>query len=89
MSSYLTEIFYVLREKRKYSLKLKENTQIPAIYISDCLEATFRLIKCARQYRKGCVYNLGGLSITPKDYSVEVEKLIKDVTIDYKIDDFR
>ena len=50
-----------------YTCFLKENTRLPMIWIDDVVRGMVEVMECPRERLKRCVYNLAGISFTPKE----------------------
>jgi len=75
-TDYSTEIFFEALEKGKYDCWLKPKTMLPMMYIDDCIDATVRFLKADPNRLRRNVYNLAGISFTPEELAIEVERLI-------------
>ena len=53
------------------------------IYVDDCIDATMQYLRADKSNLKRQIYNLGGISFTPEEFIVEVQKLIPDLKVDY------
>lgn len=71
-TDYSTEIFFHALENRYYKCWLKEDTAMPMLYIDDCIDATIKFLKADKDRLTRSVYNLAGISFTPKELSEAV-----------------
>lgn len=55
------------------------------IYIDDCVEATVQYLQAPKENLKRCVYNMGGISFSPEELVVNVQKLIPGLTVEYEL----
>lgn len=85
-SDYATEIFFHALENRYYKCWLGPKTALPMMYIDDCIEATIQFLKADPNNLQRDVYNLAGISFTPEQLAVEVQRLIPGTEIEYEPD---
>ena len=85
-TDYSTEIFFKAIREKKYTCYLTENTPLPLIHMDDALRATTQFLDADSSKMKRCVYNLAGMSLTPKMFYEEIKKIVPDFTISYKPD---
>jgi threonine 3-dehydrogenase len=74
-TDYSTEIFFSLLEKNSYAVPLGPDQGLPMIYVDDCIDATVRFLKCDPNKLQRTVYNLAGISFTPKELVDAIQKL--------------
>ena len=82
-TDYSTEIFFMALREKKYQCYLTENTPLPLIHMDDALKATVQYLSADISVLKRRVYNLAGLSLTPKHFYTEIKKLVPEFTISY------
>ena len=88
-TDYSVEIFYEAIRKGYYECFLSENTALPMLFMPDAIQATIQLMDAERSMLSlHSGYNLGGISLSPKDIFLEIKKHIPDFKITYK-EDFR
>ena len=86
-TDYAVNIFHEAIQKGKYECFLKENTNLPMMYMSDSIRATIELMEApAEKVKIRSSYNLAGISFTPKKIAGEISKHIPDFEISYKPD---
>ena len=85
-TDYSTEIFFHALENRYYKCWLKEDAAMPMLYIDDCIDATIKFLKADKHRLTRNVYNLAGISFTPKELSAAVTELIPGTKIEYEPD---
>lgn len=86
-TDYAVEIFYKAIEDGNYSCFLKEDTELPMLYMQDAIRATVELMEAPKENLSvHSSYNLGGLSFTPKEITKEITKYRPDFTITYEPD---
>ena len=84
-TDYAVDIFYKAIADNKYTCFLKEDTKLPMLYMDDAIKATVDIMETAPM-DKYIPYNIGGISFTPKELSLEIQKVIPDFKITYKVD---
>lgn len=86
-TDYAVDIFYKAIEDGNYSCFLKEDTELPMLYMQDAVRATVELMEAPKENLSvHSSYNLGGLSFTPKEIAEEIKKYRPDFTITYEPD---
>ena len=86
-TDYAVDIFFEAVANKKYECFLKEDTTLPMMYMPDAIRGTIDLMEAPAEritVRSG--YNLSGLSFSPKELAVEIQKTIPEFTISYKPD---
>ncbi len=86
-TDYAVDIFHHAITHHSYTSFLSANTFLPMMYMEDAIEATLALMEAqADKVKIRTAYNLGGLSFSPQQLSIEIQKHIPDFTIEYKPD---
>jgi threonine 3-dehydrogenase len=75
-TDYSTEIFFMALRHKKYTCYLKAETPLPLIHMDDALQATLQYLETDSTKLTRSVYNLAGLSLTPKNFADEIQKYI-------------
>ena len=89
-TDYAINIFHDALKKGQYECFLSEDTKLPMLYMEDAINGTLALMDApAENLRIRSSYNLGGISFTPKDLSLEIKKSIPEFSISYKEGDPR
>ena len=88
-TDYAVDIFYKAIKDGKYECFLTENTELPMMYMPDCLDGTIKLLKADNKDVKSRTYNLAAISFTPKQLANEIRKHIPNFEITYKYDPIR
>lgn len=73
-TDYSTEIFFKALREQKYVCFLKADTPLPLIHMDDALRATMQLLEADSTALTRRVYNLAGMSLTPRDFVDEIKK---------------
>lgn len=73
-------------EKNHYKCFLKDDAALPMMYIDDCIECTIQFLKADPTLLKRNVYNIAGISFTPKQLAEACMKLIPGATVSYEPD---
>ncbi|EUB57365.1 L-threonine 3-dehydrogenase [Echinococcus granulosus] len=66
-TDYAIHIFKYAMRGEPYPCFLSQNTRLPMIWIDDVIRAMAEVMECPREKLKRCVYNLAGISFTPKE----------------------
>ncbi len=86
-TDYAVEIYYDAIKSASYTCFLREDTLMPLLFMPDAIKNTIDLMEADRDnLTVHSAYNIGGLSITPKDLYQEIKKHIPGFTIKYKPD---
>ena len=86
-TDYAVEIYYEAIRSNSYTCFLKEDTALPMMFMDDAITATIQLMQAdAQKLSLRSAYNVGGMSFTPKDVALSINKHIPDFTIRYEPD---
>ena len=85
-TDYAVEIFYEAIQNKKYICFLKEDTVLPMMYMPDCIKCMIDLLEADDSKLKRRVYNVTGMSFSPKELASEIKKHISEFVIDYQPD---
>lgn len=86
-TDYAVAIFYEAVKTGSYTCFLKEDSELPMMYMPDCLKATLQLMDADfERLRHHAGFNLAGMSFTPADLAAEIKKHIPSFSITYKPD---
>jgi len=65
-TDYSTEIFFHALENKYYKCWLGPKTELPMMYIDDCIKMTIKFLKADSNTFTRRVYNMAGISFTPE-----------------------
>lgn len=86
-TDHSVEIYYEAIRSKKYESFLTENTALPFLFMPDAIRATIELMEAERSKLSiHSSYNLGGFSVTPKDFYNEIKKHVPDFSLTYNPD---
>jgi len=85
-TDYAVEIYHEALKKGSYECFLHEKTNLPMMYMPDCVDATIQIIEAPEETLKRRVYNLTGMSFTPDEIAEEITKFIPEFSCTYKPD---
>ena len=86
-TDYAVEIYHKALSEGSYSCFLKENTQLPMMFMDDAIRATLELMYTdAKHINVRSSYNLSGMSFTPKEMAESIKKHIPEFSIRYAPD---
>jgi len=88
-TDYAVEIYYEALKKGEFSCFLSEDSELPMMYMPDCLKATIKLLEAPASTLSERVYNVSGVSFTPKQIADSIKKYMKDFQIKYNPDPLR
>jgi threonine 3-dehydrogenase len=76
-TDFATDMLYKAVQNKPYECFLRPNTRLPMIYIEDAVRAVVELMEApSEQISIRSSYNLAGMSITPLELEVEIQKHI-------------
>lgn len=84
-TDYAVEIFYEAIRKKTYTCFLKEDTNLPMMYMDDAINATIQLMQ-SDNISKYISYNIAAMSFSPEELARSIQKYMTDFTINYKPD---
>jgi len=86
-TDYAVEIFYEAIKTGQYTCFLKENTALPMMFMPDALKGTIDIMEAdSAKIKVRSSYNLSGISLTPKELSLEIKKHLPHFKIHYEPD---
>jgi threonine 3-dehydrogenase len=85
-TDYSTEIFFAALEKGQYKCWLGPKTDLPMIYIDDCIKGTIQFLKADGSKLKRKVYNMAGISFNPEQLSASIKKMMPEFSVTYEPD---
>lgn len=86
-TDYAVDIFHKALKHNHYISFLSENTRLPMMFIDDAIRATLAIMEAPKSsIAVRSSYNLGALSFTPAELTVEIQKVLPDFSISYKPD---
>lgn len=89
-TDYAVHIFHEALKAGKYQSFLAEGTALPMMYMDDAIRATLSLMDApAEQVKIRSSYNLAGISFTPEQLALEIQKHLPAFEISYAENDPR
>ena len=86
-TDYAVAIYYDAIKYGKYTCFVNANTQLPMMYMPDCLKATIDLFRADKKDLKRFVdYNVGSMSFDVTELANSIKKYIPNFEIDYMPD---
>ena len=86
-TDYAVEIYHQALKCQKYTSFLKEDTQLPMMFMDDAIRATMDLMEApAGEVKIRSSYNLSALSFTPETLATSIRKHIPNFEISYAPD---
>ncbi|WP_428741802.1 NAD-dependent epimerase/dehydratase family protein [Tenacibaculum sp.] len=86
-TDYAVDIYHKAVTDKKYECFLKEDTQLPMMFMDDAIKATVDIMTSDKADIKiRSSYNLSAISFTPKDVVQSIKEFIPDFKITYKPD---
>ncbi|CDW71851.1 nad-dependent epimerase [Stylonychia lemnae] len=85
-TDYSTQIFFEALEKGHYKCFLGPKSDLPMIYIDDCIQGTIDFLKADSTKLKRRTYNMAGISFNPEQLAASLQKLLPNFEIQYEPD---
>eukprot|EP01114_Cavostelium_apophysatum_P016751 TRINITY_DN4826_c0_g1_i2.p1 TRINITY_DN4826_c0_g1~~TRINITY_DN4826_c0_g1_i2.p1 ORF type:complete len:228 (-),score=45.60 TRINITY_DN4826_c0_g1_i2:50-733(-) len=85
-TDYAVEIYYEALKHGRYTCFLSKDTELPMMYMPDCLKATQVLLEADAKTLTDRVYNVTGMSFTPTQLAASIKKFIPNFEIEYRPD---
>jgi len=86
-TDWAVEIYFEALNNKRYSCFLNEDTALPMMFMDDAIRATIKLMQTdAEKLSLRSSYNVGGMSLTPKDVAQAIRKHIPEFEIAYETD---
>ena len=86
-TDYAVEIFHKAITDKNYECFLKENTELPMMFMDDAIQAAVDIMSAdAKSVKIRSSYNLSAISFTPQTLAETIKVHIPDFTISYKPD---
>ncbi len=86
-TDYAVEIYHKALTNKHYNCFLREDTELPMMYMNDAIRATIDIMEADfSDITIWASYNLGGVSFSPKEIATSIQKHIPDFSIDFEPD---
>ncbi|WP_338357837.1 NAD-dependent epimerase/dehydratase family protein [Yeosuana marina] len=86
-TDYAVDIYHKAVTEKKYECFLKEDTELPMMFMDDAIKATVDIMSSDKADIKiRSSYNLSAISFTPEDVAQSIKAFIPDFEITYKPD---
>jgi nucleoside-diphosphate-sugar epimerase len=86
-TDYAVDIYHAAVKAEPFACFLKEDAELPMIYMEDAIRATLELMEApAEKIRQRTSYNLQGFSFTPGEIYASIKKYIPNFVITYAPD---
>jgi nucleoside-diphosphate-sugar epimerase len=86
-TDYAVDIFYEAVKNNYYNCFLREDTELPMMYMPDCIKATIDLAEADfDKLKHHSDFNVASMTFDPKTLTQEIQKHLPDFKIDYNPD---
>ena len=86
-TDYAVEIYHSAVKNENYSCFLNPDTKLPMIYMDDAIRSTIELMQSPKENIKTRTsYNLGSMSFSPAEITLEIQKLYPNFRVEYNAD---
>jgi threonine 3-dehydrogenase len=82
-TDYAVDIFHAALKGKVYDCYLKPDTELPMMYMPDCIKATVDLLEADPARLTHRTYNVTSFSVTPKILHAAIQKVIPSFKIQY------
>ena len=87
-TDYAVEVFYEAIENGEYTYFVREDTELPMMYMADAIDALIGIATAPREALEyPCSYNVGALSFTPTELTAAIQAHRPDFTATYEPDE--
>ena len=86
-TDYAVEIFYEAIKNKKYTCFVKKETELPMMYMPDCIKGTIDLMEAdISRLKHHCDFNMASMSFSAEELANEIKKHIPEFECEYKPD---
>jgi len=86
-TDYAVEIYYEAIKHKHYTCFVNESTELPMMYMPDCIKSTIDLMRADfSKLKHHSDFNVSGMSFSVKELADSIKKYIPDFKIEYKPD---
>ena len=86
-TDYAVEIYHKAVLEEEFSCFLKEDTELPMIFMEDAIRATIELMEAPKEsISVRTSYNLAGTSFSPREVVAEIKTIFPDFKVKYEPD---
>jgi nucleoside-diphosphate-sugar epimerase len=86
-TDYAVAIYYEAVKQHHYTCFVRQDTELPMMYMPDCIKATMDLAEADFDALKHFNdFNVGSMSFSVKELADSIKKIIPDFTVDYAPD---
>ncbi|AWO95604.1 putative L-threonine 3-dehydrogenase mitochondrial-like [Scophthalmus maximus] len=88
-TDYAVQIFHAAVKSGLFECNLRSDTQLPMMYIDDCLRATLEFLEAPAETLLNRTYNIHAMSFTPHGLAQEIQRVLPDLKVTYNVDAVR
>ncbi|WP_396632457.1 NAD-dependent epimerase/dehydratase family protein [Maribacter sp. R86514] len=86
-TDYAVEIYHKALSEGSYTCFLKEDTNLPMMFMDDAIRATLQIMEAPEEsIKERSAYNLAAMSFTPKEMAESIKAVIPEFNIAYEPD---
>lgn len=86
-TDYAVDIFYKAKAGQEFTCFLKQDTELPMMFMDDAIRATIELMNAdSKTLTVRTSYNIAGCSFTPQQIAAQIHKHIPEFQISYNSD---
>lgn len=86
-TDYAVAMLRAARSGEDFTCYVDRNVALPMIHIDDCIDGIIQFMSCERTLLKRSVYNIHGVSLSPKELHQAIEKVSRTrLVVNYECD---
>jgi nucleoside-diphosphate-sugar epimerase len=86
-TDYAVDMFYQALQTRRYTCFVRPDTELPMMYMPDCIKATLDLMDADfESLRDHAGFNIASMSFSARELETEIRKHLPDFRCEYKPD---
>ncbi|XP_041834444.1 L-threonine 3-dehydrogenase, mitochondrial-like isoform X2 [Melanotaenia boesemani] len=88
-TDYAVQLFHAALKTGHFECYLRGDTQLPMMYIDDCVRATLEFLEVPTDSLPSRTYNINAMAFTPQELTQEIQKVLPDLKVTYNVDPLR
>ncbi|XP_061571701.1 L-threonine 3-dehydrogenase, mitochondrial-like [Cololabis saira] len=88
-TDYAVQIFHAAVKTGHFDCYLRSDTQLPMMYIDDCVRATLEFLEAPADALVSRTYNISAVDVTPQQLTHEIQKVLPHLKVVYNVDPVR
>ncbi|KAF7214900.1 L-threonine 3-dehydrogenase, mitochondrial isoform X1 [Nothobranchius furzeri] len=88
-TDYAVQIFHSAVKTGQFECYLRGDTQLPMMYIDDCVRATVEFLEAPSDTLVSRTYNINAMNFSPEELTEQIQKVLPDLKVVYSVDPVR